>query len=230
MWVVASRNVPWARNRNNTRKAKPQLTISAANPNLPTAARRPALLPMPEVGGAMRKVLSSRVLYPVAALSVLAMLVRRPLFGVPLDPDEGGYAYVAHRWATGRRPLRQPMDRPSAGPDDRLPCGDRRVVHRRCASYGRGARGRRPHPRCCGCWLGGWRPPRCDHRRDHRRGRWRRVVHRGLRAGRRTARFGYRHVRGRACPVVEPGEAREALAVRRRRRLRSSAADEAVDA
>lgn len=49
----------------------------------------------------MRKVLSSRVLYPVAALSVLAMLVRRPLFGVPLDPDEGGYAYVAHRWAQG---------------------------------------------------------------------------------------------------------------------------------
>ena len=32
-----------------------------------------------------------------------AVLVRLPLFGVPLDPDEGGYAYIARKWAEGAR-------------------------------------------------------------------------------------------------------------------------------
>ncbi len=38
-----------------------------------------------------------------AALSVVALtaLIRLPLFGLPLDPDEGGYAYLARRWALG---------------------------------------------------------------------------------------------------------------------------------
>ena len=68
---------------------------------------------MPEVGGAIRRVPSSRVLYPVAALSALVVLARLPLFGVPLDPDEGGYAYVAHRWAKGAGLYGNPwIDRP----------------------------------------------------------------------------------------------------------------------
>ena len=31
------------------------------------------------------------------------MLVRLPLLRLPLDPDEGGYAYIARRWADGAR-------------------------------------------------------------------------------------------------------------------------------
>jgi hypothetical protein len=41
-------------------------------------------------------------------------LVRLPLLGLPLDPDEGGYAYIARRWAAGS-PLYSPaawVDRP----------------------------------------------------------------------------------------------------------------------
>jgi len=34
---------------------------------------------------------------------VSAVLVRLPLFAVPLDPDEGGYAYIARKWAEGAR-------------------------------------------------------------------------------------------------------------------------------
>ena len=61
----------------------------------------------------MRRVLGSSVLCPVATLSVLAVLVRLPLFSIPLDPDEGGYAYVAHRWAQGASLYRNPwVDRP----------------------------------------------------------------------------------------------------------------------
>ena len=37
----------------------------------------------------------------VAATAVVAVLVRLPLIGLPLDSDEGGYALVAHRWAAG---------------------------------------------------------------------------------------------------------------------------------
>ena len=31
----------------------------------------------------------------------LAVVIRLPLFHLPLDPDEGGYAYIASRWAAG---------------------------------------------------------------------------------------------------------------------------------
>jgi hypothetical protein len=49
----------------------------------------------------------------IVGLATLAVLIRLPLFGVPLDPDEGGYAYVAHRWAQGANPYRDPwVDRP----------------------------------------------------------------------------------------------------------------------
>jgi len=52
-------------------------------------------------------------LYPLLALAAVAVLVRLPLFGVPLDPDEGGYAFVAHRWAQGGRLYVDPwVDRP----------------------------------------------------------------------------------------------------------------------
>ena len=34
-------------------------------------------------------------------VAVLTLLVRLPLVGLPLDPDEGGYAYIARRWAAG---------------------------------------------------------------------------------------------------------------------------------
>ena len=37
------------------------------------------------------------------AVGAVAVLVRLPLLGLPLDPDEGGYAYIAHRWAAGAR-------------------------------------------------------------------------------------------------------------------------------
>jgi 4-amino-4-deoxy-L-arabinose transferase-like glycosyltransferase len=36
-------------------------------------------------------------------VTLLALLVRLPLMKLPLDPDEGGYAYVAQRWAAGER-------------------------------------------------------------------------------------------------------------------------------
>lgn len=39
----------------------------------------------------------------LAAVVVTAVVVRLPLFGVPLDPDEGGYAYIARKWAQGAR-------------------------------------------------------------------------------------------------------------------------------
>jgi hypothetical protein len=38
---------------------------------------------------------------PLAALAAIA--IRLPLLGVPLDADEGGYAYLARRWAGGSR-------------------------------------------------------------------------------------------------------------------------------
>ncbi len=38
-----------------------------------------------------------------AGVAVVALLVRLPLVGLPLDPDEGGYAYIARRWASGER-------------------------------------------------------------------------------------------------------------------------------
>jgi hypothetical protein len=39
----------------------------------------------------------------VVAVLVLTLLVRQPLLRIPLDPDEGGYAYIAQRWADGAR-------------------------------------------------------------------------------------------------------------------------------
>ena len=47
-------------------------------------------------------------------VAVLALLVRLPLIGLPLDPDEGGYAYIAQRWAAGERLYSQQawVDRP----------------------------------------------------------------------------------------------------------------------
>ncbi len=36
-------------------------------------------------------------------VAVLTLLVRLPLVGLPLDPDEGGYGYIARRWAAGER-------------------------------------------------------------------------------------------------------------------------------
>ena len=37
----------------------------------------------------------------VGGTTVLTALLRLPLMGLPLDPDEGGYAYLARRWALG---------------------------------------------------------------------------------------------------------------------------------
>ncbi len=44
-----------------------------------------------------------RTLLGIGLAACLAMLVRLPLLGVPLDADEGGYAYLAQRWADGGR-------------------------------------------------------------------------------------------------------------------------------
>lgn len=54
--------------------------------------RRPAAASMAARVGAVAS------LVVVAALTVL---VRLPLLGVPLDPDEGGYAFIARHWAAG---------------------------------------------------------------------------------------------------------------------------------
>jgi hypothetical protein len=42
-------------------------------------------------------------LVAVGLTGLLAALVRLPLMGLPLDPDEGGYLLVARRWAEGAR-------------------------------------------------------------------------------------------------------------------------------
>jgi len=39
----------------------------------------------------------------VVGVVALTVLVRLPLLRLPLDPDEGGYAYIAQRWAAGAR-------------------------------------------------------------------------------------------------------------------------------
>ena len=39
----------------------------------------------------------------VLGVAAVTLLVRLPLLGLPLDPDEGGYAYIAQRWADGAR-------------------------------------------------------------------------------------------------------------------------------
>ncbi len=39
----------------------------------------------------------------ILAVAALTLLVRLPLLRLPLDPDEGGYAYIAQRWASGAR-------------------------------------------------------------------------------------------------------------------------------
>jgi 4-amino-4-deoxy-L-arabinose transferase-like glycosyltransferase len=54
-----------------------------------------------------------RVVIPVLGLTAVAVLARIPTFGVPLDDDEGGYAYVAHQWAQGGHLYTNPwIDRP----------------------------------------------------------------------------------------------------------------------
>ena len=39
--------------------------------------------------------------YWVLVVAGVAVVVRLPLMGTPLDPDEGGYAYIARHWAAG---------------------------------------------------------------------------------------------------------------------------------
>jgi 4-amino-4-deoxy-L-arabinose transferase-like glycosyltransferase len=39
----------------------------------------------------------------VLGVAAVTLLVRLPLLGLPLDPDEGGYAYIAQRWSDGAR-------------------------------------------------------------------------------------------------------------------------------
>ncbi len=39
----------------------------------------------------------------IGAAVCLSIVIRLPLLGVPLDADEGGYAYLARRWADGGR-------------------------------------------------------------------------------------------------------------------------------
>src|SRR5947209_7811972 len=56
---------------------------------------------------------------PLAALAAIA--IRLPLLGVPLDADEGGYAYLARRWRGGRcRLVRPAARRLAAGAGRRL--------------------------------------------------------------------------------------------------------------
>jgi hypothetical protein len=40
---------------------------------------------------------------PLTLAALAAIVIRLPLLGVPLDADEGGYAYLAQRWAGGSR-------------------------------------------------------------------------------------------------------------------------------
>jgi 4-amino-4-deoxy-L-arabinose transferase-like glycosyltransferase len=53
--------------------------------------------------------------YAIAALALGALLVRLPYLGVPLDTDEGGYAYAALNWSRGADLYREVWaDRPQA--------------------------------------------------------------------------------------------------------------------
>ncbi len=45
----------------------------------------------------------ARAALAVGGLAVAGALLRLPFVGVPLDADEGGYAYLAQRWAAGGR-------------------------------------------------------------------------------------------------------------------------------
>ncbi len=51
---------------------------------------------------AIRAAISSRWL-PLLLAALAAIAIRLPLLRVPLDADEGGYAYLAQRWASGDR-------------------------------------------------------------------------------------------------------------------------------
>ncbi len=46
---------------------------------------------------------STRAVWPFLLAGCLCLLTRLPLLQVPLDADEGGYAYLARRWAAGGR-------------------------------------------------------------------------------------------------------------------------------
>jgi hypothetical protein len=53
------------------------------------------------LGGTSHAALTRRTLLLLGLVAVAAVLVRLLLFHLPLDPDEGGYAYIATRWAAG---------------------------------------------------------------------------------------------------------------------------------
>ncbi len=57
---------------------------------------------MCEGGRAIRAIRYRRWL-PLTLAVLAAVAIRLPLLGVPLDADEGGYAYLARRWAGGSR-------------------------------------------------------------------------------------------------------------------------------
>lgn len=59
--------------------------------------RRPGGRSRREGGRAIRRWL------PLLLAGLAAIAIRLPLLGVPLDADEGGYAYLARRWADGSR-------------------------------------------------------------------------------------------------------------------------------
>src|SRR3954451_7384849 len=74
---------------------------------------RSALVRQPE-GGRVIGIRFRRWL-PLTLAALAAIAIRLPLLGVPLDADEGGYAYLSRRWADGSR-LYGPawVDRPQA--------------------------------------------------------------------------------------------------------------------
>ena len=42
----------------------------------------------------------------LAAVLALGAVLRFPIAGMPLERDEGGYAYIAQRWLQGETPYR----------------------------------------------------------------------------------------------------------------------------
>jgi hypothetical protein len=56
-----------------------------------------------------------RDLLAFAAAAVLACLIRTPLAAVPLERDEGEYAYIAQRWLLGEVPYKEAFDQKPPG-------------------------------------------------------------------------------------------------------------------
>ena len=50
-----------------------------------------------------------------AAIALCALLLRMPLAGIPLDRDEGGYAYIAQAWTHGGMPYDDAFERQPPG-------------------------------------------------------------------------------------------------------------------